>query len=51
MVVMTDRGGGQYFGMPITWSVVQFPLRTLMNNLSSRYIEILRQSIFLNHTR
>ena len=31
---------GQYFGLPITRSVVQFPLRTLIYALSSSYIEI-----------
>ena len=30
----------QYFGLPITRSVVQFPLRTLIYALSSSYIEI-----------
>ena len=31
---------GQYFGLPITKSVVQFPLRTLICKLSSIYIDI-----------
>ena len=31
---------GQYFGLPITGSVVQFPLRTLIYALSSSDIEI-----------
>ena len=31
---------GQYFGLPITKSVAQFPLRTLIYALSSSYMEI-----------
>ena len=31
---------GLYIGLPITRSVGQFPLRTLMYTLSSSYIEI-----------
>ena len=31
---------GQYFGLPITRLVVEFPLQTLMYTLSSSYMEI-----------
>ena len=43
--------GGEYFGLPITKSVVQFPFRTSSYKLASSYIEMWRQSVFLNHRR
>ena len=41
----------QYFALPNTRPVAQFPHRTLIHKLSSSYTEIWRQSIFPNHRR